>query len=517
MKTQQLTAQYQDAIQASTSMSSYLESLNVGRKATPHSWLYEKEDATTTLNRWIKILESSNLRNSPFGEEFNHFDTKQVSKFGPQGEVPPISSAEAQEVIDPLFSPSEFDNETALQHYFERTQPFAKVLFGERLRRNRPLSFERTVDDMRVRDTLSTNSGFPRFTRRSVVSEEEVQDALSGAAYDYPAIILFRKYNGKLRPVWMYPMSMNLLELRFEQVLQALLRDSSTEWIRQYVSPWTGYEDVKHTLTRQWPHVAPIAGGDTTKMDAHMRRAQLRLFYEIVKWAFQDRYWDELYQCIMRVTDIPLLVGREAMLTGNHGLASGSGWTQLSETVLTMFLAFSHNTTGQGIGDDFYWNIDTTAEELVSWLSDIGLPANEDKQGISNESLSFLQRMNRQSFFSRDDKQILGAYYPTVRALNSSLNPEKFHKPKDWNSDMFCIRQYMILENCVDNPCFDEFLKFVVNGHKDLIPFAKKSASELKRIQSKARLIPGLNPSYNQEKREKPLSEFTSIRLVSQM
>ena len=517
MKVTKLPAHLADLVRKSDSMSSYLANLSVGRKATPHSWLYEREDSNTTLERWLPICEAANLRHSPFGKEFNQFDRKQLSKFGPQGEVPSIESREAQEVLEPLFSPSEFDDEDALSEYFSDCKLFAEELFGKRLMRARPLSLEATVDSMQSRDTLSTNSGFPRYAQRSSVKAQEIQDARSGKAYEYPAIVLFRQYNGKLRPVWMYPMSMNLLELRFEQVAKQLIRTSKASWIREYVSPWSGYEDVKRTLTRQWPHAAPIVGGDTTKMDAHMRNAQMRLFYEIIKWAFQKSYWSDLYDAIMQTTCIPLLVSPTTWITGSHGLASGAGFTQISETILTMFMAWKLGCSGQGIGDDFTWNVSLTAAEVVEYLEKFGLPANEEKQEVGTETLTFLQRMNRQDFFSREEPHVLGGYYPTIRALNSLLNPEKFHRPKDWSSDMFCVRCYMILENCVDDPCFVEFLKFVVHGQKDLIPFAKKSARELRMIQQRARLIPGLTPTYTQSKRDKPLSQFTSIKLVREM
>lgn len=513
MKKVRIPAHFESLVLKNDSLSSYLANLSVGRQATPHSWLYENENEFDTLDRWIPIMEKANLENSPFGREFIQFDRNQLSKFGPQGEVPPIESQQAQEVIEPLFLPSEFDDEMALAEYFPRTREFAKVLFGNRLKVNRPLSFEHVVDDMQKRDTLTTNSGFPRFIRRNLVRQDEIEDAVSGRAFEYPAIILFRQYYGKLRPVWMYPMSMNLIELRYEIPLQNALRKSPTDWVRAYVTPWTGYDAVKVTLTDQW-RGQQVDGGDTTKMDAHMRRAQMRLFYEIVKWLFQESAWDELYHAIMRCNEIPLLVSTHEWLLGPHGLASGAGFTQISETVLQMFMAWLKSVIGQGIGDDFYWLSDMTAKELVDYLSEFGLPANEEKQGISKTSLTFLQRMNRQGFFSRDDPTRLGAYYPTIRALGSSLRPEKFHKPKDWNKDMFAARQFMIAENTVDDPCFVEFLTFLVNGHPYLREFAKKSASDLNAIQRKARLIPGLNPSYNQEKLTKPLSEFTSIQLA---
>lgn len=435
-------------------------------------------------------MEQANKQKSNFGELFNQFDLKQVEKFGPQGAIPPFESKEVSEVLEPLYTPSEYDDPSRLSEYFDDAKLFAKEAFGTKVNRCRPLPFNHVVDDMRARDTLSTNSGYPRFTRRSSVETQEVTDAQNGSAMSYPAIVLFRHYYGKLRPVWMFPMSTNLVEAQFAQVIQKTLQESPAQWIRQYLSPWQGYEFVKQTMTAQW-HGQNIDGGDTTKMDAHMRKAQLELVYQIVKWLFQRQYWDSLHESLMYVCEIDLLCSSNEVLIGNHGLASGSAWTQLSETVLQLFMAWKAGVQGQGIGDDFYWIADMSAEQLVDWLGKFGLPANPSKQTVSKDELHFLQRLNHQGFFSREDGRVLGAYYPTIRALGSMLLPEKFHKPKDWSSDMFCARNYMILENCIDDPCFDEFLNFVVHGHKDMIPFAKKSVSQLDAVQRKASKVPG--------------------------
>lgn len=516
MKSESINSTNLHLIAGNDELSSYLNSLSRGRQATPHSWLYEREKSAVTLNRWIPLMLKANKMNSPFGDEFNQFDLAQVKKFGPQGKVPPISDPEAQEVIEPLYSPSAFDNPAALQMYYAKAKRFALEVFGTRLMTKRPKSFEHVIDDMQARDTLITNSGFWRFKRRSLVRDQEVQDAISGKAFTYPAIALFRQYNGKLRPVWMFPMSQNLIEFSYSQVIMEALQNSPTSWVRAYLSPWEGYEFVKRTLTTQW-HGQHIVGGDTTKMDANMRLAQIRLVFEIVKWLFQPAYWEGLQRCLEHICTIPLIVSTSTQLIGNHGLASGSGWTQLTETILQLFMAWNLGVHGQGIGDDFYWLTDSTAEDLVEYLAAYGLPANPTKQTVGTVSLTFLQRMNHQNFFSREDKNMLGGYYPTIRALNSMLNPEKFHKPKMWNSDMFCKRNFSILENTVDDPCFDEFLRFVAHGHRDMIPFAKKSAEELNNIQAAARRVPGLDPSYNQEKRFKPLSSYLSIQLMKAM
>lgn len=514
MQVKPVTRTIRELIAANHSMSQYLNSLNRGRQATPHSWLYEDEDSKAVLERWLPIMESAN-NTTPFGELFNNFDRKQIEKFGPQGLIPAISSEQAQSVIEPLFSPSEFDNDRALSKYFRIADEFGKQLFSHCYHRLRPKRFESVTKNMRERGTLVTNSGFPRFARRSVVSTLEVQDAETGRAYDYPAIILFRQYNGKLRPVWMFPMSMNLIEFSFTLPLQDALK-SGPQWVRQYLSPWDGFNAVKVTLTKQWEN-RNVCGGDTTAMDAHMRPAQIRLVYEIVKHAFQPHYHEDLWKTLQHVNNIPLLVSTSEWVSGTHGLASGSGWTQMSETVLQLFMAWVLRVHGQGIGDDFYWLVDMDADELVCYLGKYGLPANAAKQSVSKSHFSFLQRCFAKSFYSKEDDTVLGAYYPTVRALNSLLHPEKYHRPKDWNSDMFCVRNYSILENCIDDPCFEQFVTFVAQGHKDMIAFAKQKATAIDAAQSVARRVPGLNPTYNQEKMDKPLSTFASIQIAKKL
>lgn len=502
----------QDVISANNGLSLYLDNLSRGRQSTPHSWLYESEDAQKTLERWIPIMEAANNK-TEFGDVFTNFDLKQVEKFGPQGGVPPFDSKEVADVIEPLYSPTEYDEDDALSQFFPDAERFGREVFGNKCLRMRPLALQTVVEDMRQRDTLSTNSGYPRFTRRKRVKDAEIQDARTGLAYDFPAVVLFRFYYGKLRPVWMFPMSLNLIESSYAQVIQKQLESSPLTWVSKYCTPWKGYDVVKQVLTQQW-HGQQIDGGDTTKMDAHMRRAQITLVYHIVKMLFQKQYWEDLRKSLLHICEIDLLVSKEDVLQGTHGLASGSAWTQLTETVLQLFMAWCAGVEGQGIGDDFYWLTDMNAQSLVDHLEQFGLPANPQKQTVGKDSLTFLQRLNHQKFFSRDDGRILGAYYPTVRALGSMLLPEKFHDPKVWNSDMFCTRNYMILENCVDDPCFDEFVRFVAYGQKDMIPFANKSASELDQIQKAARDVPGLFPSYNQEKRERPLSSFTAIAIA---
>lgn len=519
MKFSSVTRTEQQTIANNVGMSQYLRILQSGRPATPRSWLYEDQDPNSILSKWVKKMVPVNNMTA-YGSLMNQFDLQQVKKFGPQGKVPPFRSAAVGEALEPIFSHSEFDTPSRLASFFDVAHVFGKTLFSHCLLRLRPLRFESVLLDLRERDSLSTNSGFPFFRTRNKVTSLDVQHAYSGRAYDFPAILLFRQYLGKLRPVWMFPMSANIIESSFSRPIMQMVQTCPIKWIQDFVSPWVGFEKVKVTLTDQlgvsYQHLGAnfICSGDTTKMDAHMRPAQIELVFEIVKWAFQKQYWPDLHKSLLHINSIPLLVSTDRKIIGTHGLASGSAWTNLTETVLQLFIAYVSTVRGQGIGDDFLWISDMDARQVVDCLSKFGLPANADKQVVDKDYCTFLQRLFVRDYVNPKSPGILAGYYPTVRALNSLIFPEKFHSPKIWNSDLFCCRVFMILENCVDNPCFEQFTDFVVHGQKDLIPFAKKSRAELDAITNKARCVPGLSPTYNQEKRDKPLSSFESIKLA---
>lgn len=509
MKISKLSASREVIVRDNNGLSHYLSGLEKGRAATPHSWLYENQDANKTLSNWLDILKQLDGKSEMYSKIYQ-FDLKQVEKFGPQGEVPPIKEA---------IQVQSFEEQYELTNVKVEQKRSLDQILGIRPHSILYRSFDAVVDDMRARDTLVTNSGWDLFTRREKARGKAIQDAKNGKAWLYPAIILFRKYNGKLRAVWMYPMSMNLLEYQATQPLQEVIQSHT-----RYVTPWRGFEHVKARFTELWNQHPYAFGGDTTAMDAHMQRPQ----NEAVAAAFSPLFKDpkQATDSLLHVNDIDIVVGRNSIIADQqHGVASGSGWTQLCETIFQICkfdqwiqrngLSLTVND-GMGIGDDYVWFFDEKpdSQSIVDFWAEDGLPGKEEKQSNEEDSCTFLQRLFIKNYMSREDDKILGGIYPTVRALNSLLWPEKFHKPKDWNSDMFCVRCFMILENTVDHPLFEEFVKFVVKGHKDLLPFAKSSATIQNMALARSRLIPGLNPSYNQEKREKPLSEFESIKFA---
>lgn len=516
-----LTTHELEIVRDNNGLQRYLESLLVGRKATPRSWLYEQISPEEVLSNWKTKLAS--LENgSKQEQEVFQFDTSQEAKWGPQGAIPPIK--ELMDLVQEGFASSPTPKAFSDPVWEDSKRELIRLLKSAGVQVLRPASYQHVVDDMRARDTLESNSGWPLFTRRSKpeVKESSIRDAESGAWKDYPAIALFRNYNLKTRLVWMFPMSTNLVEGSYFQVLQSAIINKGLA----FTSPWVGFNEVR-TLIGETYNVQQkyIAASDFSSTDAHFRMHSSLEVFDVIGPLFQARYRDGLRDSLVHMHTIPLVIGPDEKLVGDHGVSSGSNWTNFIETIFDwIFSIYVRRKLGSpaglyAIGDDMSWVSDryheSFADDLERLGKDVGQVIKAEKTTNDRDKVKSLQRLFQRGY-NRPDGSIR-AVYSTIRALKSSVYPERFHKPSLWSSDMFCARQFMILENCVDHPLFQEFVQFVCAGQKDLVPFAKKSTSQLDRILRETKLLPGLNPTYNQERRDDSLAAFASIRIAREL
>lgn len=498
-----------------------------GKPPTQRSWLYENLTPDQILEEWVKRL--SVLKS---GDEFQknvfHFDISQTEKWGPQGGVAPIS--DLLELVQKGFkSPPDLEAFKTSQ-WAEARRIATKTLLSAGVANLRPAKYERVVDDMRVRDTLESNSGWPDFKRRSIpeVKENAVAAAYSGAWREFPAIALFRNYNQKTRLVWMFPMAANLVEGAYFQPLQSRIMNSVLGG--GFFVPWRGFEGVRDKVSKAYDTGKCIAASDFSATDEHFSVNTTKEVYEVIAPTFQPQYRAGLWDSLQHLHRIPLIISPNEQVVGWHGVSSGSNWTNFIETVFDMILAIyiriaapgstEHNTQGMyAIGDDMSWQFDSYDPSFAETLERYGASAGQIIQSTKTTNdpnkVKSLQRLFQRGYRLPSGKT--RGVYSTVRALKSSVYPERFHKPSSWSSDMFAARQFMILENCVDHPLFEEFVKFVVRGQRDLIPFSKLQPSELTRIHRRSKLLPGLNPTYNQEKKSQSLADFASIRIASKL
>lgn len=517
-----LPKEFLSIITSNNGLKQYLSNLAKGRPFTQRSWLYEDREPDKVLEDWLQIL-SKLEHGDTFEQKVFQFDTSQLKKWGPQGGIAPISEL-LEEVVMPTFRsgtsprPKAFDS----PEWKSAVEVTAKQLRKAGVHSLRPASYSNVVADMRARDTLESNSGWPDFTRRNrpEVLRTAIEAAANLAWLDFPAIALFRNYNGKTRLVWMFPEATNIYEGSYCQPVQSRIVNSAVN----FYAPWKGFEHVRSLITEAYRSGKYLTASDFSATDAHFQLPATMEVYDVLKTLVQKQYSGGLRASLHRMHDIPLLLGPDEMITGKHGVSSGSNWTNFVETVFDdIFQHFAATRIGSGltrglcgIGDDMCWISekynDALAEKLAELGRDVGQDLNAEKVTNDPDSVKFLQRLFQRGY-NRPDGQLRGVY-STIRALKSSVYPERFHDPRTWSSDMFCARQFMILENCVDHPLFEDFVKYVVRGQRDLIPFAKKSAQELHKITRESKLLPGLNPTYNQEKRDSSLAAFKSVELA---
>jgi len=535
MKETKLDSNQLEVISNNTGLANYLRGLSEGKKATPRSFLYNNKhvevlEPDEILKRWIQHLSSLKSGDS-FERNVFHFDSHQLEKWGPQGGVEPISDL-LEDIVYPTFSGRKeeltlFDT----PDWKEAVDMTYHQLHYLGCKNLRPAPLRSVVDDMRARDTLESNSGWPLFTRRNKpeVIEQSIKAAEDGLWKTYPAIALFRNYNRKTRLVWMFPMSANLVEGSFFQPLQQILmRDPGDNVYGLFFEPWRGFEGVRGIITRNYRmRFKSIAASDFSSTDAHFQLDTTMQVYRVLEKCFQPEYRDALKESLIYMHSIPLLIGPNAMLTGNHGVSSGSNWTNFVETVFDLILAnyvrMQLSTKTQlvqglyAIGDDMAWWTDPYDPSFASQLEAIGKQAGQvikaEKTTNEKDWVVSLQRLFQRGYLTETGE--VRAVYPTIRALKSLVYPERFHSPKTWNKDMEAIRAFMILENCVDHPLFEEFCRFVSAGDPHLKRFAMYAKDKQNALLRKSKLIPGLNPTYNQEKRDQSLSKFKSVKFIA--
>lgn len=520
MKETKLSTEQLNVIAGNNGLRRYLSGLLLGKGATPRSSLYNLKgkapllSTQQVLSKWCDELQRLKY-GSKYDRRILQFDLKQVEKWGPQGAVPPINDL-MEEIVLPSFTEVVSDFEIfESEQWKQAKRDVVRELHRARCVGFAPLRPENVINSMHDNRTLESNSGWPDFTRRSKseVKANALCSVKNGLWKTYPAIALFRNYNQKTRLVWMFPMATNIVEGSYFLPLQKTLMQSSDPLVRKFLAPWQGFEDVRKVLTEvYWGNSEYCAASDFSSTDSHFRLKTTMEVFDVIKECFQPRYREGLKESLMHMHTIPLIIGPDAQLLGEHGVSSGSNWTNFVETIFDWILAWyvARDTSSAygglyAIGDDMTWSSPVYQSNFPEYLAELGKKVGQDIRSdkTTNEKnyVVTLQRLVQRSFVRSTGE--IKAVYSTIRALKSLIYPERFHRKENgWNKDMEAVRDFMILENCVDHPLFRRFCEFVAKGDPNLKVVASFSSSQLENLQQESKLIPGLVSTYNQEKRD---------------
>lgn len=338
----------------------------------------------------------------------------------------------------------------------------------------------------------STNSGCPYFTKRRRVGNKTLaaSPVRSGSSritsYRYPdgiykicATIGWRGQEGgitrddvKQRVVWMFPAVVNLDELSLYQPLIAGVQK------RGLVPAWEGMDAVDLRITKLFRTKGAkddIICTDFTKFDQHfnsvMQGCARSILASLVDPSTSDStFWLDYIFPIKYY--IPLMLQAGELISGEHGMGSGSGGTNADETLAHRTLQYEAalrrnqqlNPNSQCLGDDGVLSYPGIhVEDVIDSYSRHGLEMNTDKQYVSKSDCVYLRRWHHEDYV-RDG--ICVGVYSTYRALGRLCEQERFYDPDEWGPEQVALRQLSILENCKHHPLFEDFVDFCMKRDK---------------------------------------------------
>jgi len=306
--------------------------LRDGKTPTARTPLYHGKTSEEVQAMWKDILS----RYADTFPRLTEYEETRWAKFGPQGGYPPLE--ERMEDLDKYFSPRKTPQIDAqkLDRLIAKTRDY---LFGK-AHSVRMLTPEQVLDRDILEDKVDTNSGLPDFSKRNAadVQTRAVKDAKSGDWRNYPAILGSRSSKGKPRFIFMFPMSTNLVEKGFVIPLMEAIRANRP----LSFSAWEGFDEVEEAIEEQGFFTGDIfASMDYQKMDTTVRAWHMEnIVYPVLAPVLQPQFRPLLLESLLHSVSIPVMISEDKWVTGDHGEASGSGWTNFSESVLAQVIHF---------------------------------------------------------------------------------------------------------------------------------------------------------------------------------
>jgi len=340
-------------------------------------------------------------------------------------------------------------------------------------------------------------------------------------------ILFSRSQRLSERFVFGAPFSLNIVEKSFIYPMMETIRNVG----HPFFSAWEGFSQVEISLrdSNFFSEGHTYIQQDFVKMDKHVNRLQMKIVELITINFWQSRMQSDFAFLLSHVLDIGVLINLDTLVSGTHGMPSGSGLTNFAESLINLYIMLSYKSYGievvsfQGLGDDGILAIKRngkTNDEILDVMqkvaASVGQDINPEKQGISEHTTIYLQR-----FFDdrlpRVDGKVLGMY-PSILSLNTAMNPERYHDASKWSKEMEILRWIMILENNKNLPYFHDLIQFFMKGDKyrlglDLPEFFISLPILYKDSQD----IRGFVPTYNQESLERGIYDFETVKYLMEL
>jgi hypothetical protein len=513
----QLTSDAQDRASAA-----FLQ-MREGKNPTPQTPFYKDMPEEEVFGTWTHFLSRLSERDTVL-EPLISYDLTRMSKVGPQGGYPPFSER-FEDFKEYYTKPIQ----AKMYVDYDLCREISLEVFGG-AKDKRPMSADNVVKRDQYDDKLLTNSGCPDYGKRKEPSilAKALADVKSGKWKEYVMLLGSRSQRGKPRWIFLAPFSLNIVEKMYLYPLMELIRAQNSP----FFSAWEGFSEVERGFKRQDFFEGDIfIQQDYTSMDKSLNNTCIEIFLAIVCPVFQKQFQKSFTSLVNHIFDIPVMYALGKISVGRHGMPSGSGLTNFFESIISYYV-WKLNvkrglpiTQAQGLGDDLAFSVQTgqpltdkRIQELIASASaSIGLTVQPEKQLVDRYTTIYLQRFFDVRIPSPNKGMVLGMY-PSILAINTAMNPERFHDPRKWSNKMEILRWIMILENCKNLPYFRELVNFFIEGDKfklglvipdffDMLPSLYEESGQIK----------GFLPTYNQEGINRGINDFETVKLLKKI
>jgi hypothetical protein len=455
----------------------YLSRVRNGNDAIYRTTFYGSKGQSEVLGTWAKTLNT-------LGSEFStllDFENDLRAKVGPTSVMQPLDKRidSIRAYYDLVGNPGQPIHHEALSRCYQEWGAVREAQL-------RPRPQAETVMKMK----LSTQAGSPMWGKRRDVVYETIPcrvwklddlgpdiDAI-GWHNHVAAVLGWRGQEGgpepddvKQRVVWMFPLSVNVLE---QTVYQPLIEAFQKH---RLVPAWCSNEDVDLEITRLFDSKDPadlIVCTDFSKYDQHFNENMSDAAYYLIDQLMADckEKKDWLKDVFPIKYKIPLILDVDVVYYGRHGMGSGSGGTNFDETIVHRALQHEAallagqelNLNSQCLGDDGILSYPgITVDAVVEAYSKHGQEMNPDKQYAATDHCVYLRRWHHSNY--RKNGVAVGVY-STYRALGRLMYQERYYSPKMWGPKMVALRQLSIIENVRHHPLCEEFAEFCMKGDK---------------------------------------------------
>jgi hypothetical protein len=377
-----------------------------------------------------------------------------------------------------------------------------------------------SLNSVKSRVLRSANSGLPYLTRKGDVIDDTVEHLDEQLDAEYPCMLFTRtQEDWKTRTVWGYPFADVLQEQTFYVPFLNLAR------LKSFRAALIGPDEVNRRI-HELIHYAlskglKLVGVDFSSYDQTISPALQAAAFHYIRRHFMSNRSEGLLEVAKRFRTIGLITP-EGILSGDHGVPSGSTWTNEVDSVVQHLIAetlFGEEEDSDGSkfyqiqGDDGAYAV-KQPERLFERFRSYGLSVNEEKSDVSDSYLVYLQNYFSPTYIRNG---IISGVYPVYRALNRLVHLERWTNISDSKisgRDFFSIRAISILENCKHHPWFEKLVKFVVKHDRDSLDFSRASVSEYVRTIN-SRSSHGVVNQYSDH--ISGLERFDTVKLIKSL